>query len=212
MSWHTAVHSRYEEPTLWIRHDEYRVREASKGKYVVVNTDGSTWKSSTGRTRVWGSPSTAQAAVDKSVPYNKMPKKAREEVRELLGAIDLREVSVYPGQALVSAIGILVHYDSVDDANLPCRYSDGRKPGWCVAESNGALPGSGGVASHAVDILKAVKISRDFEGSVKALNDSWVRLAGHQSSYKDKVPAGLAATKPHEEAFVQALTIWMDHQ
>ena len=104
---------------------------------------------------------------------------------------------VYPGQALVSAYFILNLYDKLEEAAKDTGH------GYCKAEGNAEIPGSGGVASDAIYALQNYKKYRDLNILIAELNNQWVRLTGPTSrNFEHNFIDGLTKSFEIEQTFI----------
>lgn len=117
--------------------------------------------------------------------------------------------SVYPGQPLVCAAAIVVLFDNLDAAAAPSFDREGKRLGWCEAESSES-PGAGGQNWKAVRALLRYRDEhQDIDQLMTELHEGWGNTVLHQDCYAPKYDEGMDKARELEPALREALTTWL---
>lgn len=133
-----------------------------------------------------------------------------EDWVEVLPAIHkLRsDYSVYPGQPLVCAAAIVTLFDSLEEAEAPSFDREGKRLGWCKAESSES-PGAGGQNTKAITALQRYRDHRDMDLLMKELHEGWGNTVLHQEPYAPRYDDGMEKSRALEPALREALATWL---
>lgn len=161
---------------------------------------GQEWGSSAGISWVRLSPAHARKKGAPLKPY--------ESPACLPSADEITQAyEVYPGQPLVSAACIVAVFASPEEAFLPHVSTDGTTPGWYEAESRREIPGAGGQASMAVDILLGYRKHKSIDRVITELHEGWNRTV-NPSNFPDRYEPGMVKARALEPLLREALAEW----
>lgn len=108
----------------------------------------------------------------------------------------------YPGQTLMVALGIMLNFDSIDEAK-------GKGNTFSRASECGAVPGAGDAVSSTLTLLDdGVSGGVDGNTMVQRFTDHWCDYAGHQPPYADRVGPGLTRAQPYIDEFLSRWPEW----
>ena len=118
-----------------------------------------------------------------------------EFIREVIG-----EWSVYPGHPLVLATTIMAVFPDFLSANKPT------EQGWCVALSDGRIPGAGDHVGGAMSCLKIGSEGGTVEQMIEFANRYWVD--GNAGGHHKSVQRGIEQAAAIEAKFRELASTW----
>lgn len=98
--------------------------------------------------------------------------------------MEIRGLSVYPGQPIVCAAALTYLFPNLEAA---AALSD---HGWSAAEGSRS-PGAGGQNRKAIDCLRRYQTHGDFGKLLFDLEREWIWTVRHQEPYKDRQEEGI---------------------